>query len=145
MWVLYIYLRRRCRYEGIYGGFCNNHLTQFVQNRLAISGDCYIVILACLCPAQEERIESENVSMAITNKKRAVLITGTSTGIGRAAALHFDRMGFRVFSAVRRVIDGDELRKEASEQLTPILMDVTEMATINRVRNTFSKIWANRY
>jgi len=49
--------------------------------------------------AQEECIENENVSMALKNVNREVLVTGTSTGIGREAALQLDRLGFRVFAA----------------------------------------------
>ncbi len=59
-----------------------------------------------------------------------VLITGTSTGIGRATALHLDQLGFRVFACVRKVSDGDALRAKASEKLTPIMMDVTDAQAI---------------
>ena len=39
-----------------------------------------------------------------------VMITGTSTGIGKATALHLDRLGFRVFASVRKECDADALR-----------------------------------
>jgi NAD(P)-dependent dehydrogenase (short-subunit alcohol dehydrogenase family) len=61
---------------------------------------------------------------------RAVVITGTSTGIGRASALALDRLGFQVFAGVRRQADGDSLRSAASPRLTPIHLDVTDDATI---------------
>ena len=51
-------------------------------------------------------------------RKRAILITGSSTGIGRACALYLDSIGFHVFAGVRREIDGNDLRKNASEKLT---------------------------
>ena len=54
----------------------------------------------------------------------AVLITGASKGIGRASALFLERKGFRVFAGVRRDIDAKALRQEASERLTPIILDV---------------------
>lgn len=60
----------------------------------------------------------------------AVVITGASTGIGRATALHLDKLGFRVFAGVRRAEDGEALRKEASASLTPILIDVTDEASV---------------
>ncbi|HTF34133.1 MAG TPA: SDR family oxidoreductase [Myxococcota bacterium] len=59
-----------------------------------------------------------------------VVLTGASTGIGRAAALHLDREGFRVFAGVRREADGESLRKEGSERLEPLLLDVTDAAAI---------------
>ena len=37
---------------------------------------------------------------------RAVVITGASTGIGAACALHLDRLGFAVFAGVRKSEDG---------------------------------------
>lgn len=57
---------------------------------------------------------------------RAVVITGASTGIGRACALHLDARGWRVFAGVRRAEDGDALRAEASARLTPVTLDVTD-------------------
>lgn len=47
---------------------------------------------------------------------RSVLITGASTGIGRAAALHLDAREWRVFAGVRREEDAESLRTEASGQ-----------------------------
>ena len=58
--------------------------------------------------------------------KGAVVITGASTGIGRACALHMDRMGYRVFAGVRRTADGDALKAAATQRLTPIMIDVAK-------------------
>ena len=60
----------------------------------------------------------------------AALITGASTGIGRAAALRLDSLGWRVFAGVRREEDGDSLREAASERLAPLRIDVTDQASI---------------
>src|ERR1700751_4988813 len=49
---------------------------------------------------------------------KSVVITGSSTGIGRACALTLDRNGFRVFAGVRKDADGDPLRAAASKSLT---------------------------
>jgi len=64
------------------------------------------------------------------NRHPSVVITGASTGIGRDAALHLDRNGFRVFAGVRREADAESLRKEASPQLEPLLLDVIDAAAI---------------
>jgi NAD(P)-dependent dehydrogenase (short-subunit alcohol dehydrogenase family) len=63
--------------------------------------------------------------------KRAILITGTSTGIGKACALYLDSIGFKVFAGVRREADGNDLRKNASGRLTPVLIDVTDSESID--------------
>jgi NAD(P)-dependent dehydrogenase (short-subunit alcohol dehydrogenase family) len=60
----------------------------------------------------------------------AALITGASTGIGRAAALRLDSRGWSVFAGVRREEDGRSLRESASERLTPLSIDVTDAASI---------------
>jgi len=60
----------------------------------------------------------------------AVVITGTSTGIGRGCALRLDRAGFDVFAGVRHADDGQRLRAEASNRLRPLILDVTHHAGI---------------
>jgi NAD(P)-dependent dehydrogenase (short-subunit alcohol dehydrogenase family) len=60
----------------------------------------------------------------------SALITGGSTGIGRACVLQLDRSGWRVFAGVRKESDADGLVAEASSRLTPVLIDVTDEASI---------------
>jgi len=57
---------------------------------------------------------------------KSALITGASTGIGRATALRLDGEGWRVFAGVRRKEDGVSLQTVASKRLAPVQLDVTE-------------------
>jgi NAD(P)-dependent dehydrogenase (short-subunit alcohol dehydrogenase family) len=57
---------------------------------------------------------------------RSVLVTGASTGIGRATALRLDSSGWQVFAGVRDPAAAESLRSEASTRLTPVFLDVTE-------------------
>jgi len=61
---------------------------------------------------------------------RAALVTGASTGIGRATALRLDAAGWRVFAGVRREEDAESLRREGSERLAPLHLDVTDAEQI---------------
>ena len=65
------------------------------------------------------------------SETRSIVITGASTGIGEACALRLDRLGFRVFAGVRKEVDGEALKAKASDNLTPIILDVTEQPTIS--------------
>jgi NAD(P)-dependent dehydrogenase (short-subunit alcohol dehydrogenase family) len=60
----------------------------------------------------------------------AALVTGASTGIGRASTMRLDAAGWRVFAGVRREADVESLRQEGSERVTPVLLDVTEAGQI---------------
>jgi NAD(P)-dependent dehydrogenase (short-subunit alcohol dehydrogenase family) len=62
---------------------------------------------------------------------KTFLITGSSTGIGEACALHLDRLGHQVYAGVRRESDGENLRSKASDRLNPVIIDVTDQATID--------------
>jgi NAD(P)-dependent dehydrogenase (short-subunit alcohol dehydrogenase family) len=64
----------------------------------------------------------------------SVVITGCSTGIGRACALHLDSIGFQVFAGVRKEADGERLRSEGSERLSSVLIDVADQASIETAR-----------
>src|SRR5262247_4410113 len=77
-------------------------------------------------------IMNRRYSMTTKNSTHpsAFLVTGASSGIGRATALLLDRNGFQVFAGVRRGEQGEGLRRKASERLTPILLDVTDQHSI---------------
>lgn len=66
----------------------------------------------------------------------AVVVTGASTGIGEACALHLTRVGFRVFAGVRRTVDGEALERKAAGPLTPVLLDVTDASSIRSAAAT---------
>ncbi len=66
----------------------------------------------------------------------AVVVTGASTGIGRAIALRLDGLGLRVFAGVRKEADARELAAEASSRLQPLQLDVTNEATVDAAAET---------
>ena len=57
---------------------------------------------------------------------KTIVITGSFTGIGKACALHLDKIGFKVYAGVRKQADGDILKEKASDKLSPIILDVTD-------------------
>ena len=64
-------------------------------------------------------------------KKISLLVTGASTGIGRAIALDFAREGHQVFASVRKDSDARSLTTENAE-ITPLVFDVTDGNGIRR-------------
>jgi NAD(P)-dependent dehydrogenase (short-subunit alcohol dehydrogenase family) len=69
------------------------------------------------------------------NESGAVVVTGASTGIGRATALYLDKEGYRVFAGVRKDTDAESLIEVASDRLTPITIDVTEDRSIEAAKD----------
>jgi NAD(P)-dependent dehydrogenase (short-subunit alcohol dehydrogenase family) len=61
---------------------------------------------------------------------RSVLVTGASTGIGRATALRLDAAGWRVFAGVRREADAESLREAGGERLAPLMLDIADAGQI---------------
>lgn len=57
---------------------------------------------------------------------RAVVVTGASSGIGRATALLLDARGWTVFAGVRGSAHAQSLAAAASARLVPLLLDVTK-------------------
>ncbi len=71
---------------------------------------------------------------------KLILISGASTGIGRAAALRFAEEGHEVLAGVRNETAADELRESSGGKLTPVHLDITEEGTLDK----FCKEYAER-
>lgn len=68
----------------------------------------------------------------MSNEHRGyVVVTGASTGIGEACALHLDRLGFHVFAGVRKDSDAAALKSKASDRLRTLFLDVTDQSSID--------------
>jgi NAD(P)-dependent dehydrogenase (short-subunit alcohol dehydrogenase family) len=65
-----------------------------------------------------------------------VVVTGASSGIGRACALDLERRGFRVFATVRGQEDADAL---ATARIAPLLVDVTDADAVARLHETVDR------
>ena len=78
------------------------------------------------------------------NASGAVVVTGASTGIGRATALLLDARGYRVFAGVRKDADARELSKDGSDRLTPVMLDVTDAEQIESARERVGEAVADQ-
>jgi NAD(P)-dependent dehydrogenase (short-subunit alcohol dehydrogenase family) len=69
---------------------------------------------------------------------KSVLVTGASTGIGRACALRLDRLGHRVYAGVRTQEHAKQLRELGSDRLVPLVLDVTDHEQIEQAATRIS-------
>jgi NAD(P)-dependent dehydrogenase (short-subunit alcohol dehydrogenase family) len=76
-----------------------------------------------------------NEALSSMGPGRTVVITGASSGIGRASALLMAREGFEVFAGVRREGDGSRLKAEGGTGINPVRIDVTDEASILAAAN----------
>lgn len=74
------------------------------------------------------------MQQSTNGKPGAVLVTGASTGIGRACALHLDQLGYRVFAGVRKVEDGADLQRSASGKLQWLFLDIIDDESIRQAQ-----------
>lgn len=80
------------------------------------------------------------MSSTAPTASRSIVVTGASTGIGRACALWMDNLGWQVFAGVRKDSDADSLREAGSDRLTPIHLDVTDKAGIHAAATKVDEI-----
>lgn len=66
------------------------------------------------------------------NANGGVVVTGASTGIGRACALDLAQRGLRVFAGVRKQAVGKKLEEQAVGRLESIILDITDEEHIQR-------------
>ena len=80
----------------------------------------------------------------MSDNRGPVVVTGTSTGIGAATATALSDKGFRVFAGVRREADGQALEARASGELTPVMLEVTDEASIAKAVETVANAVGDR-
>ena len=65
-------------------------------------------------------------------RSKSVVITGASSGLGKAAAIHLSELGYRVFAGVRTESSAAELSgaSPSTGELIPVMLDVTDAKSI---------------
>ena len=76
--------------------------------------------------------------------ERAVVVTGASTGIGRACVKQLIAGGFHVFGSVRKQADAAGLAQEFGTGFTPLLLDVTDRAAVESAARDVERALGDR-
>lgn len=76
--------------------------------------------------------------------QRAIVVTGASSGIGRATALRLSSHGWRVFAGVRKVTDAEALLADAQGSLEPLQIDVADQGSIADAAEEVERRLGNR-
>lgn len=64
--------------------------------------------------------------------QKSAVITGVSSGIGRACAQALMNDGWRVYGSVRKQADAETVIEALGENFTPLIFDVTDRASIEK-------------
>ncbi len=77
-------------------------------------------------------------------KNKIALITGATSGIGKACALTLAKMGYDIIATGRRVERLEELRKElaAGVRFLPLVFDVREREKVGEILSNLSSDWS---
>jgi NAD(P)-dependent dehydrogenase (short-subunit alcohol dehydrogenase family) len=70
------------------------------------------------------------------SESRSVVVTGASTGIGRAAVTALAGAGFHIFPTVRKAADAEELRQRLGANVTPLMVDLLDETSVRAAGET---------
>ena len=70
--------------------------------------------------------------MSSSCEPNGVLVTGASTGIGRAISLELVAAGYRVFGTVRTAVAADDLINRLGSAVSPLVLDVTDKDAVDK-------------
>jgi NAD(P)-dependent dehydrogenase (short-subunit alcohol dehydrogenase family) len=68
----------------------------------------------------------------MSEAKKAVVVTGASTGIGEACVRLLVDAGYFVFGSVRKAADAERLKAQFGDDVAPLFFDVTDAAAVAR-------------
>ena len=78
------------------------------------------------------------------DKSSGVWITGASSGIGRATAAEFARVGCKVFASARRSAELERLNSELEKENRSVEIFPCNVASYQNVESVFKKISSTR-
>ena len=79
-----------------------------------------------------------------SDSRGAIVITGTSTGIGAACAVELAEAGFSVLAGVRSEADAPAVASGASGTITPLIIDIQDPAVIASAVETVAGVVGDR-
>ncbi len=81
---------------------------------------------------------------SLKRTERAVIVTGSSSGIGKDLCRVLVKKGYKVFGSVRSKNDAGALSKELGSGFEPLIMDVTIESQVLKARNQVEKCLEGR-
>jgi NAD(P)-dependent dehydrogenase (short-subunit alcohol dehydrogenase family) len=79
----------------------------------------------------------------MTESRKIAVVTGTSTGIGFATALHLAANGYRVFAGMRNLAKAEPLRAEAAKRKLPLEVIELDVCSNDSVTQAFARVGAH--
>lgn len=78
-------------------------------------------------------------------EKKIALVTGATSGIGRASAITLAKMGFHIIATGRRADRLEELKSEMPEGIDflPLVFDVRDRKTVTEILGNLPENWKN--
>ncbi|KAI3651064.1 hypothetical protein MP228_004545 [Amoeboaphelidium protococcarum] len=118
------------------------------QSLLFARGVLYLILSYAL-PGLVPRFNATSTDVKNFAPQPAVLITGSSTGIGKEMSLYLASLGYAVFACVRKQSDGDALVSDLKAmnknihpkgKIMPLICDVVKQDQVNKAKQQIEKV-----